>query len=378
MKTIHYKDKTIHIVSTAHVSKQSVIDVKNAIDETQPEVVCIELDANRARSMTQKPSDPDIKEIIKQKKVGSFITNLVLSSYQKKMAQELDSEVGGEMKQAIASASELGVPVRYIDRDVQITFKRIWGNLGFFKKAQMLTQLIFSTFTDESVSESSIEDLKQSDLLYEAVKELDDKLPEISLSLLHERNYFMAEKLKALPYTNIVAVVGAAHTEGIIEAMNHDYSIKDLNTIPEKKKFNITGWIIPIVLVGLLTVLTLQNPEMGYNQLITWFLLSAGSATLGALLIGAHPLTVLTTLISAPIGTLSPFLAVGFFAGLMEAYQRPPRVSDFENLQNDASQFKKWFQNKVLRILLVFIVTTLLSSIGTFIAGGSMIAKLFA
>ena len=66
MKTIHYKAKTIHIVSTAHVSKQSVIDVKNAIDETQPEVVCIELDANRARSMTQKPSDPDIKEIIKQ------------------------------------------------------------------------------------------------------------------------------------------------------------------------------------------------------------------------------------------------------------------------------------------------------------------------
>ena len=112
-------------------------------DETQPEVVCIELDANRARSMTQKPSDPDIKEIIKQKKVGSFITNLVLSSYQKKMAQELDSEVGGEMKQAIASASELGVPVRYIDRDVQITFKRIWGNLGFFKKARAIVSNCF-------------------------------------------------------------------------------------------------------------------------------------------------------------------------------------------------------------------------------------------
>lgn len=375
MKTIQYEDKTIHIVSTAHVSKQSVIDVEEAIRSLVPDVVCIELDANRANALTTKQSDPDIREIIKQKKVGTFVTNLVLSSYQKKMANDLDSEVGGEMKQAIRSAKEFDIPVRYIDRDVQITFKRIWGNLGFFRKAQMMTTLLFSAFGDESVSEESIEDLKKSDLLFEAVSELDDKLPEISKSLLHERNYFMAEKLKALPYTTIVAVVGAAHTEGIIEAMDQSHSIKELNAVPDKKKSNLLGWIIPGILVTLLAILTLQNPQVGMQQLWRWFLLSSGSATLGALLVGAHPLTVLTTLVTAPIGTLSPFLAVGFFAGLMEAYVRPPKVSDFENLQTDASQFKMWFKNKVLRILLIFIVTSLLSSIGTFIAGGSILSS---
>lgn len=376
MKTIHYKDKTFYIVSTAHVSKQSVLDVKEAIESLKPDLVCIELDANRAHAMNQKKEDPDIRQIIKNKKVGSFIVNLVLSSYQKKMATELDSEVGGEMKQAIQSAKEFNIPLRYIDRDIQITFKRIFGSIGFFKKAQLLTSIIFSTFTDDKANEIDIESLKQSDLLYESVKELDEKLPEVSQVILHERNYYMAEKLKSMPHKRIVAVVGAAHTQGMIEALSQEHSIKELNKIPEKKKFNLSGWIIPILLVSLLIVLTLNNPEIGAQKLLQWFLLSSGSATLGALIIGAHPLTVLTTLITAPIGTLSPFLAVGFFAGLMEAYQRPPKVSDFENLQEDATQFKMWFKNKVLKILLIFIVTSLLSSLGTFIAGGSMISEI--
>lgn len=376
MRTIQYLDKTIYIVSTAHVSKQSVIDVKESIETMKPDVVCIELDSNRAHALTNKQDDPDIRQIIKNKKVGSFVTNLILSSYQKKMANELESEVGGEMKQALSSAKEFNIPVRYIDRDVQITFKRIWGNLGFYKKAQLITTIIFSAFDDDEIDSESIENLKESDLLFEAVKELDDKLPEISKSLLHERNYFMAEKIKALPQKRVLAVVGAAHTEGIIEALSDKHSIADLNKIPEKKKNSINGWIIPGILLVLFTLLTLQSPELGAQKLLTWFLLSSGSATIGSLLVGAHPLTALVTLITAPIGTLSPFLAVGFFSGLTEAYLRPPKASDFENLQTEASQFKKWFTNRVLRILLIFIVTSLLSSIGTIIAGSSMITSL--
>lgn len=379
MKTVEFKDKTLHFVSTAHVSKQSVLDVQEAIASVQPQAVCIELDDNRARNLMEsdKYKEVDIKQIIKTKRVGAFIATLVLSSYQKKLADDLNTSVGQEMKQAIESAKTFNASIHYIDRDVQVTFKRIWGNLTFFKKISLLSTLILSVFEDDSVSEVDVENLKESDLLFESVREMDEKLPAISKSLLHERNAFMAEKIKALPEKEIVIVVGAAHTEGIIEVLDQDHSLYELNQIPAKKKLNLSGWIVPGIIILLLVALTLKNPHMALNDLLVWFALSGGLATLGAIICLAHPLTILTTALTAWIGTLSPVLGVGMFAGLMEAYQRPPTFEDFDALSTHATQPKMWFQNKVLRILLIFVITSLLSSIGTFIAGGNIIGSLF-
>ena len=147
--------------------------------------------------------------------------------------------------------------------------------------------------------------------------------------------------------------------------------------IPEKKKFNLVEWIFPVILVLLFASLFIKSPQAGGQELLRWFMLSSGLSSVGALLVGAHPLTILATIIGAPIGILSPVLAVGFFSGLAEAYMRPPKVSDFENLAEDSSQVKMWFKNKFLRILLIMFITTLLSSIGTFISGGSIIKQLF-
>lgn len=379
MKTLQHNGKTLHFISTAHVSKQSIEEVKEAIEVIQPDAVCVELDSNRAYALQNrdKQEDVDVKSIIKSKKVGSFIANLILSSYQKRIADELDTNPGDEMLQAIASAKEVNASIHYIDRDIQITFQRIWKNLSLWKKINLAATLLASLFSNEEVDGEDIENLKNSDLLYEAIKEMDESLPDVSLRLLHERNYYMAEKIKATPGETLVIVIGAAHTQGIVEALDETHSLSELRTVPEKKKFNISGWIIPGVIVSLLVALTFKNPNVGLQQFLVWMALSSGLSSLGALLVGAHPLTVLTTLLSAPIGVLSPFLAVGFFAGLMEAYQRPPSYKDFDSLSQDATSPKMWFKNKVLRIFLVLLVTNILSSLGTFIAGGSIIKNLF-
>lgn len=378
MKTITYQNKTLHFVSTAHVSKASVEEVKAVIESTQPTAVCIELDANRAQSLLNPPTktDTDIKTIIKQKKVAAFAANLILASYQKKMAQDLDTEVGQEMKQAITSAEAINARVVYIDRDITITLKRIWGNLNLWKRAELGSVLVSSLFAKDNVQEDDIEALKHSDLLFEAVKELDDKLPDVSKALLHERNHYMAEMIKRCPEDVIVIVIGAAHTQGILEALDQTHDLDALNTLPLKKKRPFSGWIIPGIIVVALVALTLKSPQMGLNQLLVWFGLSSTLSALGALLVGAHPLTILATFLGAPIGVLSPVLAVGMFSSLVEAYCRPPRVSDFSSLSEDASVVKKWFTNRALRLLLIFIVTNLLSSLGTFIAGGTIITQL--
>lgn len=377
MKTIEFKNKTIHFIPTAHVSKQSIKDVEEAIELIQPGAVLIELDNNRAKALmsTSKGPDIDIKTIIKNKEFASFSAKLLLTSFQKKIASDLDTEVGAEMKAAIVQADLYNIPKYYIDRDINITMQRLWGGLSLFKKASFVVSLVLSSFGDDE--ELDIEALKQSDLLYSAIKEMETQVPHLANVILHERNDYMARKIVTNPHDILVVVIGAAHTEGIIESLDKNINMRDLRTIPAKKKFNLLEWIFPLALVGLFASLFLKSPEAGGQELLRWIILSSGLSSLGALLVGAHPLTILATIVGAPIGILSPVLAVGFFSGLTEAYMKPPKVSDFENLAEDSPKFKMWFKNRFLKILLIMFVTTLLSSIGTFISGGNIIKQLF-
>lgn len=380
MNTIKHNETEITFVSTAHVSKESVIEVKDTIEALQPEIVCIELDDQRARSLTQTTKDKplDIKQIIKGKKMGMFISNLILSSYQKQIASDLDAEVGGEMKQAITSAKEIGAQIVYIDRNIQTTFKRLWNQMGLWKKAQLAATLIGSIFSkSDEITSEDIEALKSSDLLYSAIEELNGSYPEIGRVILHERNEYMAEKIKQLHASKIVVVLGAAHTSGVIEELDNSHDLTELNKTPEKKKNRILSAIIPVTIIAFLVILTLQNPQVGLQQLIFWIACSSILATLGAIISRAHPLTILVTFVSTWIGILSPVLAVGMFAGLTEAYMRPPYDTDFESITSDTKSLKGWYRNRVLRIVLIFFTTSILSSIGTFISGASIIRSLF-
>ncbi|AMC92575.1 pheromone shutdown protein [Erysipelothrix larvae] len=380
MNTLNYNDKTITFVSTAHVSKDSVDEVKHVIETLQPDTVCVELDYGRAQGLTNpKASKPlDIREVIKSKKFGLFITNLILSSYQKQIADDLGSEVGGEMKQAILSGKEINASIQYIDRNVQTTFKRLWNSMGLWKKTQVATALIMSLFaSDDEIDAQEIENLKSSDLLYKSIEELDDKYPEISQVILHERNYFMAEKIKKLSGTNIVVVLGAAHTDGVIKALNESHDLTKLNHVPEEKKNNWMQWILPVFFVVMLVLLTLDNPEVGFQQLLLWIGISSGLAVIGALISRAHPLTILVTACTTWLSILSPVLAVGMFAGLTEAYMRPPLETEFNTMTTDAKSLKGWYGNRILRIALVFILTSIFASIGTFVSGANIISQFF-
>ncbi len=377
MKTIQWNDKTIHFVPTAHVSKQSVLDVKETIEAVQPQAVCIELDASRAQSLQEKEQkqneEYDIKTMIKEKKFVAFAFKLLISSFQKRIAEKEEAEVGGEMLQAIDSSKEHEIPLYYIDRHINITMKRLWTNLSMWKKVELITAFIFSSFEDEEID---IEELKNQDLLFHLISEMETELPHLADVILHERNQYMAEKIKQIPEQEIVVVIGAAHLQGIIEELDKSNSLADLNTVPEKKKKSWTQYLVPLLFILLFASLFMKSPESGWKEMGTWFMLSGGLASLGALMLKAHPLTILATLIGAPIGLLSPVLSVGIFSGLAQAYIYPPRVSDFSRLADDSRHFKGWYQNRFLNLLAIMLVTSILSSIGTFISSGRIIKTL--
>ena len=99
-------------------------------------------------------------------------------------------------------------------------------------------------------------------------------------------------------------------------------------------------------------------------------------SAIGSIIAAAHPLTILVSFIGAPITSLCPFVGVGFLTGITQAFVCKPKVKDIEDLSTDAGSLKGFYKNRVLKVLLVFILSSLGSSIGTFVSGADIISKL--
>lgn len=368
METLKFNDKEITLIKTAHVSKASVQEVKETIERVQPDTVCIELDDKRAQNLFKQTdySTMKLSEVIKQKKVVMVVVNYILASYQKKIADQMETQVGDEMRMGVTMANEIGAHVATIDRDIQITFKRIWSHLSFWGKAKLIVSLIASLFDEEEILEDQIEELKQADILNEALTEISDEFPEIAEVLIFERDAYMAQAIKEAPGQKIVVVIGAAHAPGIIKHLNGPAIDKsNLETIrqPSWISKNI-GWLFIVSIILLVFITTGLNLD-SLLVVSNWLLIAAVAAAIGALICLAHPITILVSFLAAPISTLSPVLAVGWFAGLSEAYFREATVSDFNTLSEDKNSLKKALKNNILRTLLIMLMTSLFSSIVT-------------
>ncbi len=370
--------KEITIIGTAHISSESVEEVKQALDEIKPDVIAIELDDERYKSMTEKKNwqDMDIVDIIKKKKVGFLFAQMILSSYQRKIAQNLKLNVGEEMSTAIQYSKENSTKLLMIDRNIQTTLLRIWHNLGWFEKIKMLTELLSSMFEND-VKEEDIERLKQGDMLQAALAEISVQFPQIAETLIFERDRIMAYKLAHASGQKIVAIVGAAHVPGIQKNLSNQNSISQLMVVPKKKNGNLFAWIFPLFIVGLIGLSIINSPGLAFETVLRFILINGSLAALGTLIALGHPLSILTAFVMAPIGVLSPFLATGWFAGLTEAWIRKPKVEDFMNLQDDVLHIKGYWKNRVARILLVVLLANIFASLGSIVYSIDLIKNLF-
>ena len=376
---IELNDKEYILIGTAHVSKQSAEQVKAVIEAERPDAVCVELDEQRYQSIINKNQwkDMDIFKVIKEKKATLLLMNLAISSFQKRMADQFGIQAGQEMIQGIESAKETGAKLVLADRNIQITFARIWHNVGFWGKAQLLSQIFFGIFSNEKISEEELEKMKNQDTINAILQEFTESFPKLKEPLIDERDQYLAQKIKDAPGDKVVAVLGAAHVPGITEEITKEHDLKKLSERPPKSKLpKIIGWSIPILILAVIAYTFLANPSAGWQQTISWVLWNGSLSALGTAIAFGHPLAIVTAFIAAPITSLNPLLAAGWFAGAAQAYMRKPHVSDFENLTKDVFSFKGFWGNKVTRILLVVVLANLGSSVGTFI-GGADVIRLF-
>lgn len=370
----------IILIGTAHVSRESAELVADVINTEKPDTVCLELCESRYQAIRQKERwrEMDIIKVIREKKAFLLLSNLLLASFQKKIAVKFGINPGQEMISAMETAEAVGADINLADRDIRITLSRIWRSMGIWQKLKLLFHLILSTGGLEDISEADIEKMKQQDVLEALLREVETSLPALRKILIDERDRYLAYKIQTAPGRKKVAVVGAGHVPGIKAYWNDTREIDSLEVLPPRSKMaGFFKWFVPLG-IGVLMIcgFYIGGARAGTQMLKWWVVVNGLLAGLGAVLALAHPLTILSAVLAAPLTSLNPMIAAGWVSGLVEAVSRKPKVKDFERLSEDILSIKGFWKNKVTRILLVVAFTNLGSAIGTFVAIPLM-AKVF-
>ena len=372
--TLDWEGKKIILIGTAHVSRHSAKLVSDTIEAEQPDTVCLELCTNRLSAIrdSDRWRNMDIVKIIKQKKALLLFMNLLLASFQKKIADKFGIKPGQEMINAITAAEKVNATIIPADREIQTTLTRVWRGMGFWEKTKLIVSMIFSFGQSDEIEEADIEKMKHQDILQSLLSEIKDDHPIIGKALIDERDQFLAESIRSAPGPKIVAVVGAAHVPGIRQYIQRAVPI-DLAALkelpPPGKVGKVLKWLLPSLIVMLFVAgFLMEGKGAGTDMIWIWVMANGVFAGIGALVALAHPYTIISSIIAAPLTSLNPMIAAGWVAGLVEAFARKPKVRDFESIPQDIVSVKGFWRNNVTRVLLVVVFTNLGSSIGTMTA----------
>jgi pheromone shutdown-related protein TraB len=369
---ITMEGREIILVGTAHVSRESADLVEKLIAEEKPDTVCVELCQPRYEAIRQRDKwqQTDIVKVIREKRTSILLSQLIMASLQRKIAQRFNITPGEEMLRAIARAEEIGAQIVLADREIRVTLLRTWRKMSFWSKVKVLPDVLLSLLASDEITEEEIEKLKQQDVLQLALQTVGEKLPGLKTTLIDERDLYMSHTIAHAPGARIVAVVGAGHVPGILKHFGEEVDLDSLNQIPEKGLWGrCAGWLFSLSIVGLFIAGFFYSGSQNSLKMIFWWaLITISFSGFGALILLAHPLTIIAAALAAPITTLHPLIAAGWVAGLVEATLRKPQVKDFLALAEDITSFRGFFRNKITRILLLVAVVNLTTSIGTFVA----------
>jgi pheromone shutdown-related protein TraB len=377
--TLEHGGTTYFVIGTAHVSQRSVEEVQHVIKEVKPDLVCVELCKPRYDALTKDSAfrDLDVFKVVREGKTLYLLAHLALSSYQRRIGASLGVKPGAELLAAVKAANEEGIPVELIDRDINITLKRTWSNLGLWKRSMLLSSLLVGWEDDskgEVVTEKTVEDLKEPKALSEMLTELGRAVPEVKGPLVDERDQYLASKMTdaGKGKRKVVAVVGAAHVPGMTENLAKPIDRAALDKLPPPSVlWQIVKWGIPLLFVIALIWGWQRSDTTSFAEMmLAWILPTSIGAGALTLLAGGSILSVLSALIIAPIAAIHPLLGTGMVVGVVEAWRRKPSVADCERLPDDVQSFRGFWRNPVTRILLIAVASGIGTAVGFWVGVG--------
>jgi pheromone shutdown-related protein TraB len=385
------KDNVI-LVGTAHVSEKSIREVEEAIDRYQPDVVAVELDERRFKALQQpeaEKKDIQIKELLKGNNLFVFMLQWLLAYVQRRVGIEAGVKPGAEMLAAIEAARRRNMAVALIDRDIGITLNRVWNKMKLREKIRISYSLVLAML-GFGTDKIDLDKITQEDVVEELLGELKHYAPSMATVLVDERNAYLAYHLLEIGKTKrVVAVIGAGHREGIKDYMEHPEKIPtmaSLMEVPKKRKLGLLKIFSALIVLsvvavfGLLLIGGISLQELLLAVLIL-FLVQGVVSALCVTIVGGHWKSIATAFALAWYGFLSPFIAIGWLAGVVEATQRPPTMNDLNTLlgKDDDSLLdtaRGMFRNRLFKAILVAAMANIGSMLGTFL-GAYLLIKFF-
>jgi pheromone shutdown-related protein TraB len=362
----------IRLVGTAHVSAQSVEEVKKAIEEWHPDIVAVELDLARFQALQKVARDPTVAEVLEVRNFNQLLVQWILSYLQRRIGIDVGVEPGAEMKAAIEEAEQRRIPVSLVDRDIRLTLLRFWQSLGIFGKIKMFFALVISIAEVDEI-EVDVEQMKEQSVIDMVMEEFRKFSPAGAKSLIDERDAYIAHNLLKLRDQNIpriLAIVGAGHVHGIQGYLENPSTLPPFESLTRQPKAfpwgTVFGFAVTALFVLLLAAIGFSG--VGLNTLLYAFLfwvvihgVLAGAFTLAA---GGHPYSALTCLGVAWMTSLNPLLHVGWIAAAVEAKVRSPAVTDFRKIY-EAQTLTEMARIPLFKVVLIAAVANLGSLLGT-------------
>ena len=371
----------ITLLGTAHVSRASADKVKELLATGAYDSVAVELCPSRYNAIIDPDTlaKMDLFKVMREGKVLMVVASLALGAYQQRLAEQFGIEPGQEMREAIKAARDGRRPVLLIDREIGVTLKRVAHNVSWWKRLGLMAGLMASILSREEVDEKEIERLKEGDVLESTFAQFADEQRDLYDPLIDERDRYMAarlrEEIQRQGHEDVLAVVGAGHVRGISgylgDTEEHPrQTIGRLDQVPAATRWpRLIPWlIVGLVLLGFAIGFS-RSPQLGWQLVTDWVLINGTLSALGALIAAAHPLTVIAAFVAAPVTSLNPTIGAGMVTAAVEVFLRKPSVGDFMRLRGDTTSVKGWWKNRVSRTLLVFMLSTLGSAAGTYLAG---------
>lgn len=388
LSTIKLADRWITLLGTAHVSRASAEQVKALLATGHYDAVAVELCPSRYHALINPDalSRMDLFEVLRKGKAAMVTASLALAAYQQRIAEQFGIEPGAEMRAAVDSAHTAKLPVILIDREVGTTLKRIYRNVPWWQRFSLITGLFGSLVSRETVSEEEVERLKEGDVLETTFSQFATEARALYIPLIDERDRYMAARLREEitqgEYRHLLGVIGAGHLRGVTRYLEQDTTpakqiITELDHIPSPSRWpRMIPWVIVALILAGFIFGFYRSPELGWQLVIDWVVINGGLAALGALIAGAHPLTIIGAFTAAPLTSLNPTIGAGMVTAAIETLLRRPTVGDFSRLRQETTRLRGWWHNRVTRILMIFLFSTLGSALGTYVAGFKIIDRL--
>ncbi len=379
---------TIVLVGTAHVSKESVEEVRRTITEVKPDIVAVELDEARYKVLLDKRSweQTPLTKLIRGEQPYFFLGQSFMAMIQRSLGEELGVEPGSEMLEAIRAAKEVGAEVALIDRKIAVTLRRAWTKMSLREKFRIFKELIYGFFGASDLSEEiDIEMLKRQDIITEMMEELGKLAPKAKEVLVDERDIYLAGKMRELakenPGKTMVGVVGAGHLNGLVHNLGRDTeaNLAEMEEIPSSfLSLKLVGYMIPVAFVAIFVwTIYSQGWDKFLNIVAKLFWIGGGLSALGALAALAHPFAIATAFLAAPFGILNPLIATGWISGYVQILVNPPQVRDFQGLR-EINKVKTFWTNRLTKVLLVAAFTNVGATAGAIIVIGMVLGRVMS